>query len=324
MKILVVRFSSIGDIVLTSPVLRHLKAGNQHEVHFLTKSKFKSVVENNPNIDALFTIDASIGEIIAELRKEKYDLVIDLHNNLRTFSLKRKLGVKSHTFKKKNIAKWFLVKRWKTSAPISHVVDRYMETILPLGISNDQQGLDYFIPENDVVLEAELPESHRKGYIAWVIGGQYQGKRLSTEKLTELCSATPYPIVLVGGKEDRDNGDIITQTAGGHVYNACGVFNLNASASLVKQSRLVVAHDTGMMHVAAAFKKPIISLWGCTTPSLGMSPYSPGINSVNLGAEHLEKRPCSKLGNKCSYGDFRCTEEIDNTAILNAIEKAWD
>ena len=111
LKILVVRFSSIGDVVLTTPVVRALK--NQldfPEIHFLTKKPFASILDGNTNVDRIITIEKSIDEVVDQLKLEKYDWVIDLHNNLRTASLKKKLRRPSKTFNKLNIRKWLLVK----------------------------------------------------------------------------------------------------------------------------------------------------------------------------------------------------------------------
>jgi heptosyltransferase-2 len=106
-KFLILRFSSIGDIVLTSPVVRCLKQQVENaEVHFATKKGFASVIEHNPFIDKKIYLEEDLNSFIGELKKEKYDYIIDLHNNLRTFLIKVKLGVKSFSFDKLNFEKW--------------------------------------------------------------------------------------------------------------------------------------------------------------------------------------------------------------------------
>ena len=113
MKVLVVRFSSIGDIVLTTPVLRAIKTQRPEvEIHYLTRKTYASLLENNPHIHHLHSFDQSISEILPMLKKERYDLIVDLHKNLRTFRLKFALKRPSSSFEKENVKKWILVSNW--------------------------------------------------------------------------------------------------------------------------------------------------------------------------------------------------------------------
>ncbi|WP_019948570.1 glycosyltransferase family 9 protein [Hymenobacter aerophilus] len=341
MKILILRFSSIGDIVLTTPVIRAVKqqvAGAV--VHFATKPAFRGIVENNPYVDRVHCLTGSLGELVAELRAEQFDFIIDLHHNLRTAIIKARLGVKSSSFDKLNARKWLLV-NWKIDTlPRVHIVDRYLAAAAPLGVRNDNRGLDYFIPEEDEVDVAEvLPPAFRQGYVAFAIGAQHATKRLPTERIIELCGLLRRPVVLLGGPTDESTGHIIELAfdAGAAasppaepripespyyfprqpaspaprtlIYNACGKFNLNQSASLVRQAQLVVSHDTGLMHVAAAFEKEIFSVWGNTVPEFGMYPYRTEFRLLQV--EGLACRPCSKIGfAKCPQGHFKCMRDI--------------
>lgn len=324
-KFLIIRFSSIGDIVLTTPVIRCLKQQVPGaEVHFLTKRNFAAVTGHNPFIDKKIYLDGGLHELIPELKKEQYDCVIDLHNNLRTLSLKSKLGVRSYSFNKLNIEKWLLVNLKMDRMPNVHIVDRYMETVKPLGVVNDGKGLDYFIPQEDGDALQKLPEEFRKNYIAFVIGAKHNTKKLPTDKIISICKKLSRPIVLLGGKEDYDAGEKITtalqasNTGPRNIFNACGKFSLNGSAALIKQSASVISHDTGLMHIAAAFKKEIISVWGNTVPEFGMYPYYGNfeIRNSNFEIKNLPCRPCSKIGfDKCPKGHFRCMVDQDEDEI---------
>ncbi|MBT3622312.1 MAG: glycosyltransferase family 9 protein [Flavobacteriales bacterium] len=137
LKILVVRFSSIGDIVLTTPVVRMLRKQLNAQVHYLTKSSYISLLKNNPYIDSVYQINDSINEVIADLKQENYDYVIDLHSNLRTQMLKLRLGVPSKSFNKLNMEKFMLTTFKLDSMPKVHIVDRYLETQINLLIIND-------------------------------------------------------------------------------------------------------------------------------------------------------------------------------------------
>lgn len=318
-KLLIVRFSSVGDIVLTTPVIRCIKEQwhGEVEIHYITKKQNAFLLEHNPHIHRVHTIERSTNEIIEELRGIGFDYIIDLHHNARSFFLKKKLKpALAFAFNKLNREKWLLVNFGINRLPDVHIVDRYMETLKAFKIQNDQQGLDYFLPEADKVDPTTFPDGFENGYLAFVIGGQHRGKKLPPEKIARICTELNLPVVLVGGEEDVSAAKEIMAQQKGTVWNAVGKFNFNQSASVIEQSVAVITHDTGLMHVAAAFKKPVISVWGGTVPEFGMSPYLPGEGSHITEARHLKKRPCSKLGNRCKYKPCRCVEEVSESEIV--------
>ena len=307
-KFLILRFSSIGDIVLTTPVVRCLKLQFPNsEVHFTTKKQFKVLVENNPYIDKYFLLEKSLNRLIKDLQSEDYDYIIDLHNNLRTSIIKFRIPAKSFSFEKLNFKKWLLVNFKINIIPNIHIVDRYLKTVESLGIKNDNQGLDYFIPDRDNVVINEV-------FVAYVIGGQHFTKKLPTHKIIEICEQSLTKVILLGGKEDFETGEIIQKAIGKKVINACGSYNLNQSASLLQQAEYVISHDTGLMHMAAALKKRIVSIWGNTVPAFGMYPYLTDYKLVENN--NISCRPCSKIGySKCPKGHFKCMQDLDLTTI---------
>jgi ADP-heptose:LPS heptosyltransferase len=329
MKILILRFSSIGDIVLTTPVIRAIKTHRQEiEVHYATKAAYKDILLQNPYIDKLHLLEDSISELIKKLKSENFDYVIDLHHNLRTQLIKWNLKTRSFAFDKINLKKWLLVNTKINLLPSKHIVDRYMDTLAPLGIKSDALGLDYFIPEKDEVELSWLPHTHQRGYISVVIGAKFATKQLPEKRIIELCDRINQPIVLLGGPEDKAAGEriekffdqseqqkISEETIKSQlgkkttVFNACGKFSLNQSASLLKQSAFVFTHDTGLMHIAAAFKKKVFSIWGNTIPEFGMYPYK--TQFVIFENKKLDCRPCSKIGfDKCPKGHFKCMNDV--------------
>ncbi|MBS1627686.1 MAG: glycosyltransferase family 9 protein [Bacteroidetes bacterium] len=313
MKILIIRFSSIGDIVLTTPAIRCLKQQiNNVSVHYLTKENYASILTSNPYIDKVITLNNDWSLMIAELKKEQYDYIIDLHHNLRTLKVKRALKkVKSFSFNKLNIQKWLLTAFKINILPTEHIVDRYMNTLKKMNVFNDGQGLDFFIPEKDKVALKDIPASHHFGFIGIVIGAALNTKKLPLSKLKELCAKINHPIILLGGKEDREIGDDIMTIDNIKIYNACGKFNLNESADLIRQSKCIITHDTGLMHIAAALKKKIISVWGNTIPEFGMTPYygNNQIQNIIFQVSNLSCRPCSKIGyHKCPKKHFKCMQ----------------
>ena len=368
MKFLVIRFSSIGDIVLTTPVVRCLKKQVvTAEVHYLTKASFKPILEANPYIDKIHCLGAALAgglaagddldAVIDALRREDFDYVIDLHHNLRTLKVKRGLGKAAFSFDKLNIQKWLLTNFKVNRMPDRHIVDRYMDTVAGFGIRNDGAGLDYFIPAADELKPDDIPTAHQAGYVGLVIGAALPTKKLPYHKLAEICEQARHPMILLGGPEDAETGERLAAIDPIKIYNACGKFNLNESAGLVRQAKLVVTHDTGLMHIAAAFKRPILSIWGNTVPAFGMYPYY-GDNYVfhyggtreggagargegaNAGAsgsggagaggaplpyelmevKGLSCRPCSKIGyKKCPKGHFKCMEEQRVDEVVRAM-----
>jgi ADP-heptose:LPS heptosyltransferase len=328
MKILILRFSSIGDIVLTTPVIRSLKTeGEDVRVHFATKEQFYEILVGNPYLDKIHLLKDNLGDLIQELKSEKFDFVIDLHHNLRTLRVKRALGVKSFSFDKLNIQKWLMVNLKINKLPNIHIVDRYMNTLKSFGIKTDALGLDYFIPEKDEVPLDWLPTEYRSGYAVYAIGAQHGTKKLPLKRMIELCDRINRPVILLGGKEDFENGEQVarffeksTEDQGDEiilkklnkktiVYNACGKFSFNQSASIVKKASFVFTHDTGLMHVAAAFKKEVFSIWGNTIPAFGMYPYR--TKFTILENNRIGCRPCSKIGfNKCPKGHFKCMNDL--------------
>jgi len=315
LKILVIRFSSIGDIVLTTPVVRCLKEQLNAEVHFCTKKNYYSLIRHNPYISKCLLLEDNLSSLIEQLKAENYDYIIDLHNNLRTRIVKLSLRKKTYAYNKLNFRKWLYVNFKLNVMPNIHIVDRYMETVKALNVHNDGKGLDYFIPEADKVTPEQLPETYRNGYVAYAIGGQHATKRLPPDKIIELCELINQPIILVGGPEDTETGQymenyFISRNKKFSIYNACGKYNLNQSASIISYALKVYTHDTGMMHIASAFKKDIVSIWGNTTPAFGMYPYKTKFKI--LENNNLNCRPCSKIGySECPKKHFKCMRELD-------------
>lgn len=307
MKVLILRFSSIGDIVLTTPVIRCLKTQKPElEVHYATKKQYRGLLINNPYIDKLHFLESSMTDLIQNLKKENFDYIIDLHNNLRTVNIWSQLRVKRYKLDKLNWEKWLMVRLKVNVLPYMHIVDRYMDTVSHFGIENDGNGLDYFIPEQTNVSQFDLPES----YAVYALGAQHNTKKLPFLKQVELCQKVNSPLVLIGGNEDKEAGEKLSRACS-NAINLCGQLNIDQSALIMKNAQKVYAHDTGMMHIAAALRKPIVSIWGNTIPEFGMTPYYPqdvdDALSTILEVEDLGCRPCSKIGyDKCPKGHFKC------------------
>lgn len=331
MKLLVIRFSSIGDIVLASPVIRCVKQQIPGaEVHFLTKRSFKAVTEANPYIDKFHYFDGNLDQLISTLKDEQFDQIIDLHKNYRTWRIKNALKVPALTYRKLSWQKFLLTCFGINRMPGRHITDRSLDTVVPLGVKDDGKGLDYFIPEGVHLKVNDLPLSHSAGYVAIVIGASYFSKKMPVHKMRELCTKLNYPIVLVGGKDDQQEGEEIATLDPIRIYNACGKFSLHESALIVKQAQLVISHDTGLQYIACAFNKPVLAIWGGTSPKLDVEPYYGALQLQdhqlppyqNFIVPGLPCQPCSNYGSKtCKRAHFNCMLAQDTTKMAVTAER---
>lgn len=323
MKILVIRFSSIGDIILCTPVLRCIRKQVENaELHFVTKRQFESVTTTNPYIDKFFYFENKLDNLISELKEEQYDVVIDLHNNFRSNAIKKALGKKSSTINKLTFQKFLLTKFKIDIMPDRHITRRSLDAAKILGIKDDGLGLDFVIPDTGRIHEQDLPHGHIAGFIAIVIAANHFTKIMPLHKVKELCSKINFPIVLVGGPAEKDAGEAIAAMDDIKIYNACGKFNLFESSDIIRKARVVISQDTGMQYIACALNKPVLAIWGGTSPRLDVEPYygskylsaNPGIyENVFLD---LWCQPCSKYGKSyCPLRHFNCMEKLDTDYI---------
>ncbi len=323
-KYLIIRFSSIGDIILTTPVVRCLKEQDPEcEIHYLTKKQYHPVLRENPHITKIHLFESSFREVIPQLKAENFDFIIDLHKNLRSSYILLRLLKPFGTFSKLNIRKWLKINLHIDLLPDIHIVDRYFRAVRKTGTRNDGRGLDYFISEGDRVRPVSLPATHQNGFMAIVIGGKHKTKIYPPELVAEVSLLSPLPVILMGGAEDRERGEMIMAAAGEKAFNGCGLWTINQSASVISQADGVITNDTGLMHIAAAYKKPVISIWGNTIPEFGMYPYLPadkkGLSKI-IEVKGLDCRPCSKLGfEQCPKGHFKCMRLIEPSEIISII-----
>lgn len=313
----------MGDIIYTSPVIRCLKNQLENsEIHFLTKPSFKFLLEHNPYLDKLHLLENKLSVTLEQLKEEQFDYVIDLHNSLRSSLVKIQLGVKSSTYKKERLKKWLALKfKWNLIEP-NHLVDRYLNAVSFLGVKNDGLPIDYFLPENTPNISEILPELDEKPYIALIIGATHFTKRMPNNKVAELCEKLNLPIVLLGGKDVIDNSEKINAILSKKTFDLVGKITLNESVTVVKNATYVIGFDTGLTHIAEAFNKKLVTIWGSTVPELlGVQPYKV-TQHFEAGVE-LNCRPCSKFGlAACPKGHFNCMNNIDLKSITDFIAHA--
>lgn len=321
MKILIIRLSSIGDIVLTTPVMRCIKNIHpQAQIHYVCKSAFMPILQPNPYIDTLHEYKP---DNIRELQNEHFDYIIDLQNNHRSRTLCRQLHCPTRHLNKLNIRKWLLVHFKINTLPPVHIVDRYLDTarILPFAIENDQQGLDFFLTEDDYNCTQNL---QKNSFLAIAIGSQHYTKEIPIQKIVNICNSTSGHIVLLGGKTDINKAQSIIQQVHKPITNLCGLLSIRESAAVIQHAAFLITGDTGLMHIGAALHTTVISVWGNTTPLFGMYPYMPQQPEKYYIIEnkHLHCRPCSKLGYAhCPKKHFKCMNFINEQEIINILHE---
>ncbi|MDA0304501.1 MAG: glycosyltransferase family 9 protein [Bacteroidetes bacterium] len=318
-RILIIRFSSIGDIVLTAPVVAALRAAvdGPCELHYLTKKAYAPVVEGmGAAIDRVHTIDRSTREVTVELDALAFDFIIDLHNNLRSRRVKNALKVLAFTVDKWNTAKWMLVRGWRKE-PVPHIVTRYAETLAAFGAEE--------APTWPPIWECN---SEQRSGLCIAIGATHGGKRMPQTLLNDVIAAFPnQSITLIGGAAETTEAETIARDHG-QIINCVNQLSLKESAQTVGRSRAVLSGDTGMMHIAAAMKTPVVAVWGCTRPALGMFAWLPAEGSVNIEPKGRGQRPCSKLGDRCRHGGHRsgdwCTHHVPSEQVVAALRAVLD
>lgn len=312
-KILVIRFSSIGDIILTTPIIRCLNLQLNAEVDILTKRKYKEILLTNSYLRNIRTLSEDTKETITLLKYQRYDFIIDLQNNFRSLQIRLALGIRSYTYSKFTLKRYLLI-YFGINLLNNHIVDRYFQSVRRLGVSNDDKGIDYLVSTKiDVKFNID------QDYICWCVGGTYENKKLSTDQILNVVSRLNIPVVFIGGNEDKQMiAKIINHVNSKHIYNFCGQTSIQESAYLLHQSKLVLTNDTGMMHISSAFDNSIIAFWGCTKPSLGFEPYIKYKQFRNI-ITPLSKRPCSKHGRYCRIQDDGCIKAIKPQIIYETI-----
>jgi ADP-heptose:LPS heptosyltransferase len=326
-RILIIRFSSIGDIVLTFTVASTIKSLYPHcTIDFVTKPQFKELLNACPDLDIIYTLTGTVAQLRKEIDFNQYDAILDLHHNLRSRILLGFQFGKVYRFPKNNIEKWLLTTFKIRPKIIRHVTERYLETLSAytkapiVGIAPA-----YRVPDASKIDIKETFQVEPSKYVAVAIGAQFATKRMPTDLLVELIQKINLPVLLIGGKEDQlTANEILEQCTSNIIFSAVGTATIHESAWLVKNAKALLTHDTGLMHIGASFEVPLHVIWGNTTRDFGMYPYRVEQEQVfNYEVSGLSCRPCSKIGHQsCPKGHFSCMRQQDLVAIANAINEA--
>jgi heptosyltransferase-2 len=328
MKILLIRFSSAGDIILASAFVRCCRARfPEATIDFITTSTFAPLLQHSPYLDRIITIEpgTSLGELVRlksgliEENGGDYDIVFDLHNSIRSRYFRATIGRQTAIIRKPTFRKWLLVHRKiNRLRPIVPMAERYLAVGAPFGIVNDGLGLELPIGNTHPPI---LPVSGR-ATIALAPGARHATKRWPADRFAELgrMLARRYDarIILLGGEAERALCAEVMHAIGGDVVNLSGRISFLESAAAIDICSVVVTNDSAIAHIAAARKRPVVTIFGSTVTEFGFAPYAvPNVVVENVG---LYCRPCTSIGRAdCPEGHFRCMLEITPEMVAVAV-----
>jgi len=318
-RILIIRLSSLGDILLTTPFVRAIKTQFPHiKIDMLIRDEYEDVIKLNPYISNKFLFKKngkSNNALLEQLRSNNYELIIDLQNNLRSKKVVSSLKTKSVKFDKRSFDKFLLVNfKINKLKEAPQIPVRYSNTIQNLKLDN--QGLDLF---TDKSANAEL--NGKNNLIGFCPGARHFTKRWPKEYFIELgnkLTQDGYTIVLFGGKIDKEICTELVDKISGAI-NLSNNDELLQTAADMKLCKAVVCNDSGLMHTASAAGTKVITIFGSTVKEFGFTPY----NCSNLILENnsLTCRPCSHIGRSdCPKKHFDCMKSINPDFVFAKVK----
>ena len=318
-KFLIARFSSIGDIIMSAPVVQALRIhyGKQAQIDFITLNKFKGAAYLISGIDTIHTFERSTSEISGGLKNLGYNYLIDLHSNIRSRALSRALNIVTFRVKKMNPKRISLV-LGIDKKPVEHFIDRSLDLLEAFSIRENASNPWGEI--NSSSPEVELPES----FIALAPGATYEGKQIPETTLDVICTKIDSKFVIVGGGDMVDLGSRLSEKFPEKVIDLCGKLSLGETSHIMKKARVAVGGDTGAMHLATAVGARLVSVWGCTRPSLGLAPWKANPQSKILLPLGRGSRPCSRHGDKCRFkrlGKDLCINHVSPDVVVSAVRE---
>lgn len=318
-KILIIRLSSLGDILLTTPIIRSIKSRNPHlEIDFILRREYAEAVEFNPNLQNVFPYikNGDNSKIFDRLFNRNYDLVIDLQNNNRSAGIVQSLSRPVAKFHKPNLKKFLLVNfKINLYKQIYSIPEMYARSYNEINL--DEKGLELFLKSE---IEARIPRNENQ--IGFCPGSKHFTKMWPVEYFIELgkrLTEEGNQIVLFGGKDDYEICDRISSEITNSI-NLSGEDNLLQIAADMKNCRYILCNDSGLMHTACSVDTPVVAIFGSTVKEFGFFPYKS--RSLVLENNSLSCRPCSHIGRKsCPKKHFKCMKDLTPNFVYDNIQK---
>jgi lipopolysaccharide heptosyltransferase II len=329
-NVLAVRFSSIGDILLTTPLLRAIRHSHPGaRVTVLTKRDYVPLLSHNPHVNLVLGLaqSRSLLGLASELRGDRYTHLLDLHDNLRSRALRLLVPGKWRTYPKHRLARAWLIRakrnRYRDRRPVA---ERYFSAARDLGVEPDGHPPDFFLgPEAGEQVFDWLRTGgleHEPNIVALAPGAAHATKRWPLEHWHALVAKnleSGSAVVIVGGPDDADLGASLATHGRGRVLNAAGMLGLQGTGALLQRARVLVSGDTGVMHMATAVGTPVVSLFGPTVEAFGFFPYTRQASVLELP---LPCRPCTAQGSsRCPLGHHRCMIDIQPSMVYEMLRR---
>lgn len=327
MNILIIRLSSIGDILLTTPFVRNVK-NKYPEAHltYVTKKQFTPLLKNNPHIDEILSYDSAtklkgLFRLRDKLAEKQYAYIFDLHNNFRSNRLTKTLAGKVSRIRKNKLKRAVLVYfKWNLYNKIKPATIKYMDVGSGAGITDDGEGLELFLGgEKEGILKHNNLQMNQ--YICIAPAAAHYTKIWPMEYVKELLikitEVSKFKLAILGSASETEMFKALPKNES--IIHLAGKLSLLESAEVIKHSKGIISNDSGLMHMAAALKKPVIAIFGSTVKELGFFPYR--ADSIVIENEKLWCRPCSHIGRKkCPLGHFKCMREITVETVFNTVK----
>lgn len=327
-RILIARFSALGDIVMMQPVVTALRAtyGEEAVVDLVCMARCRQAADLLSGIDVVHTVERGTGEVLDALREREFDYLLDLHGTVRSRSLARSLDVLTFSVDKQTWNRWRLIRGWR-SVPVPSFVDRCLDVLRPFGVTPPRS--ESWGPEAWGALRpSEARDDMPPADLVIGLGSSHPGKHLSNAVVEAALQASQHVrVVLVGGEAERTRAEQLAAQHP-HARAVAGDWDLAQTTQAISHARAVVTGDTVTMHVAAATGRPMAAVWGCTRPSLGLSGWRPHPDSIDvLPNVSAPQRPCSKHGASCRhtrsedpFHPDRCGQQVDPADIASWLE----
>ncbi|MFH1223073.1 MAG: glycosyltransferase family 9 protein [Pseudomonadota bacterium] len=333
MRILIIRFSSLGDITMATAMPRVLrKKFPDAEIDFATAEEFKDVIEWNPYLDKKMYLSrgGGIGElfrVLREIKSNKYDVIIDAHRSIRsTIICMLTPSVKKLYLNKRTLQRLLLIYlKLNVFKRIELQIVEYIKPLKRLGVFYDGKGTEIFIPADvkervKKAMLVKIKNFGQKKLVGFVPSAHWPGKRWSVDNFKDLAGLITKElgadIIIVGGKKDTFCADIARSYD--NVHSFAGEFGIAESAAALSMCELVVANDTGMMHVAEAVEVDVVSIMGPTSYEFGCYPHRPKSRVVEID---MWCRPCSKNGQGVCIrsGKRPCLNDVTPEMVLDKV-----
>jgi lipopolysaccharide heptosyltransferase II len=330
-NVLAVRFSSIGDVLLTTPLLRAIRFRHPSgRLTVLTKRALVPLLSHNPHVDRVMGLepDQSLTGIAAQLRAEGYTHRLDLHGSVRSRILRALVPGAWGAYPKHRLARSLLIHakqdRYQDRRPVA---ERYFSAAQDLDVVPDGMPPEFFLAADaereaaNWLAMADLGQ--QRPLIAAAPGAAHATKRWPLEHwmtLVQRMVREGFDVAIVGGPEDAPLGQALATKPEGRIASAAGIFGLQGTGALLRRAAALVSGDSGVMHMATGVGTPVVALFGPTVRPFGFFPYTSRAEVLELS---LSCRPCSSQGGaRCPLGHHRCLVEIGPDSVYAALRRS--